>query len=270
MAYTIKPQTQKQQTIRDSIEEFLNSDSVLVLPTIGGGRFEYHMNDISVAVDTLYNALDGALETLHQDARNKGTPITCSKGCSYCCNQPVACSIPESIFIVTHLNENPDTLEHFLSRYQTWRGKFDPYKYSEIMNKQFHAMINGKSEGPELRLFAEFNCAECPFLKDNACSIYPVRPTVCRGMLSIDDPEKCRNGEIALLAQGRKFHGLVTNKQGQIYSKLIKSLGTKAQLSAPLPLSVYEIFHGKKDYIEKIVKQANKRIRDETFPHVIN
>lgn len=257
MALFLEPQTRKQGEIRDAIEKFLDSDSILVLPTIGGGKFEYHMNDIAIAMDTFYDALDKAVGLIHDDAAARGTPVTCSSGCDYCCFQPVSCSLLEAMFIVTHLDGSKEKQEHFFSRYKEWRKKVDAPGYSELMNNEIKAAVAGENnDDSRIMKFVKSNRAECPFLEDSACSIYSARPSICRALLSIDGVEKCKKSEVAQMAMGKTLQKLMEEKQPQLYSQLMESFGIGGMICSPMPLAVYEIFNGRKNYLELCVKEA--------------
>ena len=259
MVRSIKPQSEKQEKIASAVEEFLNSDAELVLPTIGGGRFDYHMRDISIAVDVFYDEMDKAIEMMGEEAERVNKPISCSKGCSHCCYQPVSCNIAEAILIVNHLNENGDTREHFNSKYKAWRRNMDAPGYSKLIAEEVQASVRGERNKPsKLMGFVRDNWTECPFLKDDCCSIYSARPSPCRAHLSLDDPEKCKTANIAMMAAGKTLDKLLFEKQGPLFIALTRSLGIDAIANFPMPLGVYEISKGGKDYIKLVASQAKE------------
>lgn len=80
-------------------------------------------------------------------------PFTaCGKGCSDCCNQNVMISETEAKFITEAISTQPIQLE------------------SSIIHDE-----------------KKFLGVACTFLKNNACSIYDVRPYTCRKHLSFDE-----------------------------------------------------------------------------------
>lgn len=50
-------------------------------------------------------------------------------------------------------------------------------KYLEDEGISVHSCVVGRTEG---QVFAFTSDLKCPFLKDNECIVYPVRPIVCR------------------------------------------------------------------------------------------
>jgi len=82
----------------------------------------------------------------------------CKKGCSHCCHQPVAITPQEAALIGDYIGRKP--------------------------SKPRHQKYDRESRDP------------CPFLKDNACSIYKVRPIACRTFFTYDDVEFCKVGDV--------------------------------------------------------------------------
>jgi uncharacterized protein len=90
----------------------------------------------------------------------------CRKGCSFCCDIPLAISDLEAIIIKEYLEKN-----HIAYN-----------KLNPINKKQ----ENDKKDG---LIGKEYEGIKCPFLKDNSCSIYSARPYNCRKYIAIGDNE---------------------------------------------------------------------------------
>jgi hypothetical protein len=89
---------------------------------------------------------------------------TCKKGCDHCCYQAVAVSTWEVERIAKYAKRKP-------TGFIGYRPERDE-TISHITEK--------------------FANTPCPFLVDDACAVYPVRPIVCRSHLSLsDDPMDC-------------------------------------------------------------------------------
>lgn len=106
-----------------------------------------------------------------EEAASKGEspPIACKKGCSHCCFQIVGISVAEALTIAEHVaaNYSEEELSSLLARME--------------------AHLAAQSSLPLGEPFIH----ACPFLVDDACSIFTVRPLVCRGFESFD-AEACR------------------------------------------------------------------------------
>ena len=102
--------------------------------------------------------------------KGEGTP-SCKKGCSFCCNIQVACTEIEVDLIIKYMEDNnislTDTEKDRLKEQCKFILRKDELKYIQSPHKQ------------------------CVFLKDNECSIYPVRPLSCRNYFVYNDPKLC-------------------------------------------------------------------------------
>lgn len=94
-------------------------------------------------------------------------PVACAAGCPYCCVLNVAVLLPEAVAIAAWLMLHYEGAGRvaLLSRLQAHALRVRWMEDSERIHRQ----------------------AYCPFLDQHgSCSIYPVRPLVCRGVTSLD------------------------------------------------------------------------------------
>lgn len=102
--------------------------------------------------------------------------ITCMPGCAWCCHHPVAISIFEGISIY---------------RWLVSQGKWSlnlKEKLKESAEQQFELTY-------EVWLKA---LIPCPLLgPDNKCTVYPVRPLICRVYYATSDPHYCHPHRIS-------------------------------------------------------------------------
>ena len=82
----------------------------------------------------------------------KDVPIACGKGCSHCCYVWVSASAPEVLYIINKLNNDVKT-RIIETNQATCKYSFDQ-----------------RDKHP----------TQCPFLCNNICSIYQLRPQACR------------------------------------------------------------------------------------------
>lgn len=91
------------------------------------------------------------------------TQTVCSSGCSHCCYQAVAVNTREARIIADYIGRAPKKID---DSYETY-----------LLNNAFQE---------------KYKRTACTFLVDGRCSIYAVRPVVCRIHHSIEDsPENC-------------------------------------------------------------------------------
>jgi Fe-S-cluster containining protein len=90
-------------------------------------------------------------------------PAACCKGCNFCCHLPVEATVPEVLVIAEQLKRT-----------------FQPSGVEDLRKRmdEYQASVARHPSGKGLAL--------CPLNVDGACSIYEVRPTVCRSFNSTD------------------------------------------------------------------------------------
>ena len=133
-----------------------------------------------------------------QTVSNNGEKITCQKGCSYCCLLYVQASLQECEAIVYYLYHNEAALSIFLGNYTGWRKKLR--QNGDIFKKCAQLWLDKAAPGAseetsraleeEAKRYQEQNLP-CPFLHNNLCLIYEVRPYTCAGMVATTSPECC-------------------------------------------------------------------------------
>lgn len=118
----------------------------------------------------LYQQIDAVMVEAYQKY-----DVQCKKGCSACCKQTVAISVLEALSILEPIVSDNYRLDRFL------KGRY------EVIKKQAKLCLSGKITGAEW--FAQ--SIPCAFLKDDLCSIYERRPSVCRTHAVVTPSEDC-------------------------------------------------------------------------------
>ncbi len=116
------------------------------------------------AIKALYTAIDELLEAFLLRASEEGQPVSCKKGCSWCCHQEV--------FAITH---------EFLY--------LNDYVHKYLLEADRLAMLERARE--KVRISMNLSVEEqlkirsaCPFLESGNCMVYEARPMACRIYLS--------------------------------------------------------------------------------------
>ncbi len=131
-------------------------------------------------------------------ATARGETITCHKGCSFCCVEHIPASLQECETIVYYLYQNKKVLRAFLQAYPRWIAQVDINKdlldrIEQIFAEMVASGFSEESEqaiSKEAALYTAQNIP-CPFLSDNACLIYEVRPWTCASQLATTPAEWC-------------------------------------------------------------------------------
>ncbi len=87
-------------------------------------------------------------------------PVACRRGCSHCCYQRVTVTAPEAFYIANHIRRDKEKVARVIETHQRTKGM-----------------------SHEQRLAAHIPCS---MLVDTVCSIHAVRPSGCRGTMSLD------------------------------------------------------------------------------------
>lgn len=146
----------------------------------------------SLLIKTRQNTYHSLVESLS----SKGQDISCRKGCTYCCYHYVTVSLAHGIVIVDYLYKRKELLKQFLDNYEEWRkqGESISDDIDRIRNQALSSSIPIDRVITETRplstRYLETNI-RCPFLVDNKCSIYQVRPLSCSGHHSVSPPDWC-------------------------------------------------------------------------------
>lgn len=119
---------------------------------------------------------------------SRDLPVVCGPGCSACCTQNVTITANEGEEILRYIvAENlADWLIERLARPISHRP-------ATMTTNEFAAAC---LEGQEVDPGDHGNTAPCPFLEENLCRIYPVRPFSCRVFASM---KRCSAWQTALV-----------------------------------------------------------------------
>lgn len=121
-------------------------------------------------VRDVYATVDAAAgRELARLAAEEGLVPSCRRGCSHCCGQHVVVSIAEAQALAAFIRREFSAEGLLALRERTAR---------------WHAWDNA-------RLGAGIQSPDCPLLVEGACSVYPLRPLVCRTHFVSSAPHLC-------------------------------------------------------------------------------
>ena len=146
--------------------------------------------------------------------KNLGLSISCSAGCSRCCQYLyIGATLQECEAVVYHLYSHEDLFEKFIQEYPVWRENIRQSGdlFEHCQQEYINLLIKGESRQRE-QAFEEAVRAHnklgipCPFLNDNLCSIYDVRPSNCAGFFVTTPPSECEPLDLDDLNFNLKFN----------------------------------------------------------------
>lgn len=136
--------------------------------------------------------------------------VTCKEGCSHCCKLPATATVPEMVPVVEYLVGRCD-----------WERRRPALERELERQLTAFATVNVLDDEERARFFTRQ--LPCAFLKDDRCSIYPVRPTVCRYHMVVSSPQNCALGAAdpkVTLVDFRAIENDITIRAAQIFGEL--------------------------------------------------
>jgi Fe-S-cluster containining protein len=124
--------------------------------------------------------------------------VTCREGCEYCCSQYISISAAQALVIVDYLYQNAELLNRFLGNYEQWLVALEAVDnggrvLSKLEECTTYSLMVKPTPQDLLTEYADLNLP-CPFLAENKCSIYLVRPICCASHHSVSPTEWCAPG----------------------------------------------------------------------------
>jgi Fe-S-cluster containining protein len=126
-------------------------------------------------------------------AQRCGMTVSCAKGCGACCRQLVPLSPPEAGMVYEFVKNMPEPRRSVIA------GRFqravEQFRQTGLLNELRRMAAPRPGESDDLAVTRAYFSRQvpCPFLEDESCSIYPVRPSMCREYLVASPPEHCRD-----------------------------------------------------------------------------
>jgi SEC-C motif len=142
--------------------------------------------DAAGLVAMLHEQMDEAVDDRNRAAAAAGVVIACERGCNSCCQLPVVVGEHEALGVSNWLSlpENAAVRARFLAAYPGWRAK---------LGATVEDVMAASSEEELEAQCATYSSkrAMCPLNHDGDCSVYPVRPALCRKTHAVNSNAKC-------------------------------------------------------------------------------
>ena len=159
---------------------------------------------------------------------------TCAAGCAACCRQLVLISPGEAQAIRDFIRSRQDLWETLEPRVERWEQAVnsDSELSEMLLDLDYCEGFPDPEEGARMELLYWERRLDCPFLVEERCSIYPVRPFSCREHLVISDPRLCSESlDLPQTAGSRFEYRLVATFAGEALFGLQNAI-------IPLPVAV--------------------------------
>jgi len=169
-----------------ALAQRLASDEELVE---GRAAAEITVEDAADIVDALHAQLDDATAARAEHAAQQGMPLACGPGCTGCCEELVLIFLPEAHAVARWLmrDENRAAREAFLEAYPAWKQRVGAAP-AELAA----TYAAGDADEFLVRHVAQWRRRIlCAFNRDGLCTIYPVRPLLCRNAHAVGTSAHC-------------------------------------------------------------------------------
>ncbi len=148
---------------------------------------------ISDVVPLMRSLGEQALRLEEANAQRAGQPVSCRKGCAACCRMLVPVSPPEAFQLKKRVEQLPgperDRLHERLSTMKHALNEAGLLGQLVQVAETRTQLTDEDVESLNQAYYARR--LPCPFLEDEACSIYDFRPAACRELLVTSPAELC-------------------------------------------------------------------------------
>ena len=146
------------------------------------------LDELLPAMQAIDNA---AIGHAIRKAEAAGKQVTCAKGCSACCRaQPVPVTPPEAHALLLLVEAMPAARRREVEA--RFADRVARLREAGLADGFLHRDPALDADGARTLARDYFALGlVCPFLEDDACSIHPSRPFVCRQYLVTSDPALC-------------------------------------------------------------------------------
>lgn len=132
---------------------------------------------LSELVPTAYELTGIVAARANRKQEAVGKTISCRAGCAACCRQMVPLSAPESFYLMDRIEEmDPIQRAWLMGRFESIVEELEA---EDMIGAMLDIMV-GADESRSLNKKYFAMQLPCPFLVDEACSIYAHRPVACR------------------------------------------------------------------------------------------
>ena len=168
----------------------------------GGRRFSrpVTLDEAAAIAARMQTQVDHGVAARDELLAAQGAKLACKRGCSGCCEEPIMVFQPEAARIARWLDqpENAAARAAFRAAYPGWRAAVGDGLV------QLSAMFVTDPGGyRDAHIAAWAKGVPCAFLRDGDCTVYPVRPIVCRVGHAIDTAEFCSGAATQSAARAR-------------------------------------------------------------------
>ena len=136
----------------------------------------------------LHDQIDMGIAARDEAIARSETTLACKRGCNGCCEEPIMVFRPESARVAHWLArpENAEAKAHFLAAYPVWKERI-----GAVADELSQLFIADPKNYVAHHVDAWRKGVVCAFNRDGDCTVYPVRPSVCRTAHALESNAHC-------------------------------------------------------------------------------
>jgi Fe-S-cluster containining protein len=140
----------------------------------------------------IHNLESAITQKVSDEAQAAGHPISCRAGCAACCRQMVPVSAFEAEALTRWIRSLPEKYQAEVER--RFQRALTTLRNAGVIEKLLDPRWATDEAFATEATVAYFNAhVACPFLEDENCGIYSIRPLACREYMVTSPPELCQD-----------------------------------------------------------------------------
>lgn len=146
------------------------------------------LGEAAEVAEFVHAQVDQGVDARTAAIAKSGTALACTRGCTGCCEEPIMIFRPEAARVARWLElpENAEVRAAFVAAYPAWKERIGDTvarlseQYAADPKNYVAHHVDAWRKG-----------VLCAFNQNGDCTVYPVRPTVCRTGHALETNEHC-------------------------------------------------------------------------------
>lgn len=146
------------------------------------------LDEVAGIATFLQDQVDKGVDARAEAIAQTDNAIACKRGCNGCCEEPIMIFGPEAARVWQWLERpaNKEVRRLFLAAYPAWKAKI-----GDTVEELAERFATDPASYVSHHVEAWRKGVLCAFNRDGDCTIYPVRPIVCRTGHALNTSERC-------------------------------------------------------------------------------
>jgi len=146
------------------------------------------LDDAAAIAARLQAQIDKGVEARAAAVATTGAEIACKRGCTGCCEEPIMVFRPEAARVAQWLAQPAQaaTRAQFVAAYPAWKARI-----GELVTQLSHVFVDDAKRYTAHHVEAWKQGVLCPFNVEGDCTVYDVRPIVCRTGHALETSAHC-------------------------------------------------------------------------------